>query len=749
MILPAQEGLGMRSLNQHGIPFTCVPWQQLDIVGDAPPGTYRSRGSDPQFRQVCRLAPGWVRIRFKMSSPARARAEIRVDTGAGLDDAECVERVSFCGALERDFYLRLTCPVFGFRLDPLDMEGQFHLETFEVRPVSRLALLRHAFLSALRPGTSSRRPMASLSHGWRALRTGRWAVLKQQLLSSVSGPSALAPPPYDAQAAYHAWRLKRQVTAANRQRMRIAAAAMIDAPLLSILLPVSNQPASFVRETLASVLRQPYPRWDLYLVGRGATGARLSEILERLAPGDARIYIVASDTDQRDSLPLNAVLATATGRYVLLLDAGDELADDALYRLAEEVVADSQADMLYSDEDLLGPDRARCRPFFKPDWSPDYLLSCSYTGRLAAYRTSLVRELGGFRAEVAPAHDHDLALRFAVRGARVRHLAAVLYHRRDPGNQTPTSALAESQRRALAAYLNGIGHAGSIEPGPTPALHRLRLAVTDRRLVSIIIPTAYQAVTVRGEVTTYLARCLASIRNRTTYPNYEIVLLDNGRAPADLDLSMHHRKITRQVYALPFNWAAAMNQGAARAKGSHLLFLDDDTEVLTPDWIESLLEFSQLPEIGAVGARLQFPDGRLQHSGVTILDGVPGHPFYGEPATHPGYYFSNLVPRNYSAVTGACLMTGAEVFRQLGGFDDHFGTNFNDIDYCLRVGVSGRRVVCTPYARLIHYETATKRDFSPAEFEAFTERWRRLCPRDPFSNPNLSTRFHDFRIESE
>jgi GT2 family glycosyltransferase len=240
-----------------------------------------------------------------------------------------------------------------------------------------------------------------------------------------------------------------------------------------------------------------------------------------------------------------------------------------------------------------------------------------------------------------------------------------------------------------------------------------------------------------------------SIFAKSTYPSFEIVILDNGEVSPDAVGFIVRPEVMRLPYEQPFNWARAMNQGAARAGGDHLLFVNDDTEVLSPDWLEGLVEFSQLPEIGAVGARLEFPDGRIQHVGVTLLDDIPTHAFYGYPGAHPGYEFSSIVPRNCSAVTGACLMTRSEVFREVGGFTESFALNYNDIDFCLRVRETGRRIVFTPYARLCHHEAATRSIDVQVELAAFKTRWGGRSLRDPYYNPNLSTRFNDYRIESD
>jgi GT2 family glycosyltransferase len=401
--------------------------------------------------------------------------------------------------------------------------------------------------------------------------------------------------------------------------------------------------------------------------------------------------------------------SASKGDLVTFLNPGDTLSEHALFQVARAIVAEPDLDMLYSDEDRIDEDGRHVEPFFKPDWSPETLRSFHYTGGLAVYRADLVRELG-FKLDEG-IEEYDLALRIAGRFARVKHVADVLYHRRVPPAPRANDLSLPVPR--------GTGRL----PHPLP-------------LVSIIVPTAYQA--------DFFLRCLESIHQKSTYPNYEILVLDNNAPPPEMLETLRDRGIGRMPYALPFNWARTMNQGAAVARGDHFLILDDDTEVISPDWIERLLEYSLQKEIGVVGARLQFPDGRLQHAGVTILDGIPGHPFYGYPEDHPGYFFSSVLPRNYSAVTGACLMTKAEVFRSVNGFDESFASNFNDVDYCLRVRQKGWRVVCNPHVRLIHHETATKSAFLSHELAAFQKRWKHL--QDPYSNRNLCKRFHDFRI---
>jgi glycosyltransferase involved in cell wall biosynthesis len=706
-----------------------VPWQQLERLASE---SWLAHGVDPQFRVACRMPAGWYRIRFAMSCAFRARLEIFADTGQGLETADCIERMNLRGAMTRDFFVNIPRPVSGFRFDPVDTPGEFRLDDWSIEPVSRTFVAWKALTAAIRTMRCDWATTFTLVRNAGLLLRGRMKTIKHKLLEHISGPSLLAPPPYDPVEAYAAWRRRRQLTNGDRVRMKSAIAAMPTPPLISVIMLVRDERESEWQRALDSVRKQIYPHWELCIGFPGSVDAQTFLARNR----DPRIKPIFLPNSAHRTL-WNA----ATGAFIALMDPGDRLAEHALFAVVTRANEMPEADMIYSDEDFSGAEDAL--PFFKPDWSPEYLLSFPYTGRLAIYRTSLVRELGGLRDELGPAVEYDLALRIAAHSQRIEHVADVLYHG-SPTRQRGPASLAAASASCARALQDSLKEQANVEPGPAPGLHRVRFVV-GRPLVNIIIPTAYRQLACGGE--TFLSRCLNSIRTKSTYTNYGIVLLDNDAAPPELVPELSGWKITRLPYTQPFNWAAAINQGAALAEGEHFLVLDDDTEVITPDWIECLLEYSQQSQIGVVGARLQFPDGRLQHAGVTVLGGVPGHTFYRRPDNDAGYFHSSIVPRNWSAVTGACLMTRAEVFRAMGGFDESFGWNFNDIDYCLRVARAGHRIVCTPFARLYHHETATKSQFSRDELERFQKRWQEAWPEDAFCNPNLSKRFHDFRIE--
>ncbi len=319
-------------------------------------------------------------------------------------------------------------------------------------------------------------------------------------------------------------------------------------------------------------------------------------------------------------------------------------------------------------------------------------------------------------------------LRLLARQPRILHVPRVLYHWRAIAGSTASGPAAKPQahRRAAAAlenYLQSSGRRGRVEDGPSTGFHRIRYEILGEPKVSIVIPSAARATVRGGRQTWFVAECVASIRRLSTYRNLEIIVVDNNDVPAELAAALNQLEVRRVSFTEPFNLSRKINLGAAAAGGEQLLLLNDDVEVISPDWIQSLLEFSQWPEIGAVGAQLLFPGRTQQHNGVAVLNGNPGHPFYQFPAEHPGYFFSSAVHRNCMAVTGACMMTRAAVFRRLGGFSDEFRVKYNDVDYCLKILAADMRIVYMPYARLYHHESVSVKESDGDELQRFKSKW--------------------------
>ncbi|MGD0091696.1 MAG: glycosyltransferase [Planctomycetota bacterium] len=716
------------------------------------PGSWVAGGSDPHFILRRSFPAGWVHVHLDIASDLESEVELSLESEDG--PGEPIPLGAIRKSLRVDRYIRLDRPVRAIRLDPLAQPGKFRLNAFTVRRVSRLWLLLRALASKLKELQSRRSFGSALAKGGRLLLSGEFRTVMAKLVQSLGGPAS-------GEVLYWIWCQQHKLNATARARMRAEADGMTDPPRFAILMLLAGARAEDLSSSLESLLRQVYPHWELRLAGADALDPRTRAIVAQYAERDGRIKV--EPTPSPCPLPQGegdvGRFAESPGRlgksphtlpagereYVALLDAGDELAEEALLAMARALKANPTLDVLYSDEDCVDRRGRRSRPFFKPDWSPEYFLAYPYTGRLAFYRAVLVGESVAQAVSLRQA-EPALLLRLLSRGARVGHVRSVLYHARAAAEtasepEARVTAAQELVRRALQEHLAATGREGTVEPGPRPGTSRVRFAISgpsssacpngDRPKVSIIIPSRCQPPKGDPQGVPYVVRCVESIVQKSTYKEYEILVLDRNEMPEALETKFKSLGARRVRYADPFNWSRVNNLGASQAAGSQFLFLNDDVEVLTPDWLESLLEFSQQPEIGTVGAKLFFPDGRLQHAGVFIIHGSPGHPYYGAPGDDPGYFYSNIVPRNYSAVTGACLMTRAEVFKAAGGFDETFSLNYNDVDYCLKVLRSGKRVVCTPFAQLLHHESVSKAGVFRAELARFRKRWPEWSEEDP------------------
>jgi GT2 family glycosyltransferase len=537
---------------------------------------------------------------------------------------------------------------------------------------------------------------------------------------------------------------------------RAAINRMQSRPLFSFVVPVYNVAEIWLRRCLDSVLKQRYPHWELCIANDASSEPHIRPLLEEYRNKDKRIKVVHCEERGHISAASNAALSLAQGDFIALLDHDDEITEDALFEIARALDLDPSADMVYSDEDKIDEDNFCSDPFFKPDWSPEYFLTCMYTCHLGVYRTALVRECGGFRRDVTGAQDYDLALRIVSRTNRVIHVPKVLYHWRTLPQSTASGGDAKSYaysaaQRALRSYLKETGIQAEVLPGPREGFHRILYEIRGEPRVSIVIPTAGRTAKLRGMKVNLVQNCVMSILGKSSWRNFEIIVIDNGDLDSEVSAFLDSSGISRLTYSAPtFNLAEKINLGCDLASGDHLVLLNDDVEVITPDWIENMLQYSQQPEIGAVGAKLLFPNGRIQHAGVVILGGCPGHPYHNHPEEEVGYYLSVQLPRNYLAVTGACMMTKTSLFREMKGFDPAFPLNYNDVDYCLRVHERGLRVVYTPYAELFHYESMSKEgpgSVNPEELSRFQSRWVEKYYLDPYYNPNLPLDYPYYRVE--
>lgn len=539
--------------------------------------------------------------------------------------------------------------------------------------------------------------------------------------------------------------------------------ASIHGPRISILVPVYNTPPRFLKACVDSVLLQTYADWELCLHDDASTHPNTLQVLSRLQKADLRIKLSRSSANQNISLATNAALEMASGEYVTFLDHDDALDPDALSQVAAAIAGNPQAEWIYSDEDKIEPSGLRHTPFFKPDWNPDLLRSFNYVTHLAVYKRELLERIGCMRPGFEGAQDYDLALRAAeaVPAQRIVHIPKILYHWR----RIPASTAADTRakpyadaagKRALREHLERTGVKAKVLSGIIPTFYRVKRQVQGEPSVAIIIPFRDRL--------DLLDRCVSSIRQRSTYRSYRLLLVDNKSSdPAVLRYlaSTEQMPDTRVIpYPHEFNYSALNNYAVSQTDCDYILLLNNDTEVIARDWLQLLLEHAQRPEVGAVGARLLFPDRSVQHAGVVLLATGPGHSFKGSLDYDHGYFGLSSVIRDCSAVTGACLMTRRELYEEAGGLDEvNLPIAYNDVDYCLRLREKGYLIVYTPYAKLFHHESVTRgyddklarKSASEAqrvksERDYMARRWSAWMTRDPYYNPNLTQTREDYRL---
>lgn len=539
-------------------------------------------------------------------------------------------------------------------------------------------------------------------------------------------------------------------------RARIEALDPAQRPLISVVMPVYNTPEKWLAKAIESVRAQIYPHWELCIADDASTAPHVRSVLDDFARRDARIKITFRAENGHISAASNSALELAQGEFVALLDHDDELAPNALAEVVLTLATAPDADWIYSDEDKIDEAGRRFDPYFKPDFLPDLFEAQNFTSHLSVYRRSLVTKAGGFRAGYEGSQDWDLALRVIdlTSPARIRHIPKVLYHwRAIPGSTA--LALGEKNYPMVAAHkalsdhfarrnepVELIRQAGDYwrvkRPRPSPA-----------PLVSLIIPTRNRA--------DLLAICIGSILAKTTYPRTEIIVVDNGSDAPDTLAYLRHLEtvgVTILRHDAPFNFSAINNLGVEHAKGELVALLNNDLEVISPEWLDELVSQAVRPGIGCVGAMLYYPDDTIQHAGVLLgVGGVANHAFYHEPRNTCAHFNRAQLVQNYSAVTAACLVVRKQIYTDVGGFNaTDLAIAFNDVDFCLRVRAAGYRNLWTPYATLYHHESPSRgSEDTPEKLARFHREvaymrhtWGPQLDADPAYNPNLSLERPDF-----
>lgn len=522
-------------------------------------------------------------------------------------------------------------------------------------------------------------------------------------------------------------------------------------PLINVVVPAYKTSAKFLREMIESLEVQTYTNWELCIANASPEDAAMSEVLREYTSKDARVKVENLKENLGIAENTNAAMEMAAGEYTGLLDHDDLLAPQALYRIVEALNQSSEEpDVFYSDEDKVTTDLSEhFQPHFKPDFNVDLLRSNNYITHFFVVRTSLIRQVGGFRREYDGAQDYDFIFRCTEAAKKICHIPEVLYHWRTHQASTadnPASKMYafEAGKRAIEAHLKRQGVEGTVSHTKDLGFYQVEYPVQGTPLVSVLIPNKDQKDT--------LKQCLDSVFSKTTYCNYEVIIIENNSQEKETweyyEELKKRNNVKIVIWESGFNYSAINNFGEKSASGEYLLFLNNDVEVINPHWMEEMLGNCQRKEVGIVGAKLYYPDDTIQHAGTIIgIGGIAGHAFLNMPRSRSGYLHKASLQMDLSAVTAACMMMKRTVFESLDGFEEALTVAFNDVDLCLRCVRAGYLVVYNPRVELYHYESKSRgsedsedkvRRFQQ-EIEFMRTRWIDLLKQgDPYYNKNLT-----------
>lgn len=561
-----------------------------------------------------------------------------------------------------------------------------------------------------------------------------------------------------AEGGYEAWLARHKVDKRTLRRQKHAAFAQ--KPLISIVIPLYCTPLPYLKELLESVRRQSYENWQLCLAD-GSPDDKAKEFIEKHYGREKRIVYRKLEENGGISVNTNEAVALATGEYLMLCDHDDTLEPDALYEIVK-AINDTGADVLYTDEDKVSMDGQHYfDPNFKPDFNLFRLRENNYICHIFVVKKSLTDETGLLRSEFDGAQDFDFILRCCEKAQKITHIPKVLYHWRchmDSTAADPSSkAYAyEAGRKAVREHYQRLGIDAKVEMTERPGWYRSHVKVQGNPLISVIIPNK--------DHTDDLELCLFSMTRKSTYRNYEILIVENNSEKEETfeyykKLPDRYPKARVLTWEKEFNYSAINNFAAKEEKGEYLLFLNNDVEILTPDWMEEMLQNCQQEDVAAVGAKLYYPDDTIQHAGVVLgLGGIAGHIMCRASREDPGYFGRMISVQEISAVTAACMMVKKSDFDAVGGLDETFQVAFNDIDLCMKFRAAGKKIIFTPYAELYHYEsksrgledTPEKQFRFDKEVKRFQEKWaQQLEMGDPYYSPNLSVTEGDCSLRED
>jgi len=589
---------------------------------------------------------------------------------------------------------------------------------------------------------------ASLQLAFSAFRRKGWRGVRERLFQIASETKG-----------YPEWHQRYStITPDLRTQIRTMISELNARPMISIIMPVYNPDLNWLVEAVGSIKQQLYPHWQLCIADDCSSDPNVRSVLRSMQNDDPRINVIFRETNGHIAAASNSAASLATGSFLALMDQDDLLAEDALFHVARIISTYPDTGLIYSDEDKIDTAGTRFDPHFKSDWNPDLFLSCNMIRNLGVYRTDIFEDLGGFHSDYNGSQNYDLALRFVerLRPDQILHIPRILYHRRVHGKNTAQSGsnknyAIQAGRRALEDHLRRQGKEASVQH--VAHGYRVNYALpTPPPMVSLIVPTR--------NALPLLHRCISSIIERTTYQNYEIIIVDNGSDDSDTLSYLEEMAEKKHIKVIrderPFNYSALNNAGVEAARGEFIGLVNNDIEVITADWLKELLSLACQPGVGAVGARLWYPNDTLQHGGVIVgLGGVACHAHRCLPRGQAGYFARAELIQTMTAVTAACLIVRKNSFKEVGGLNEtDLAVAFNDIDLCLKLREAGYRNIWTPYAELYHHESASRglednpekmRRFQ-SEVDYMRKRWNTDTFADPAYSLNLTLNAEDFSL---
>ena len=690
-----------------------------------------------------RLPRGWVRVDYEVHSKRIVAPYLFFDDGKGFRESTRLRLPPARNGVG-SVVVRLPDVVTGLRFDPVSYLGEFELGAIHITELNGLMLAISLIRTRLLGARTDDRGLLGLVDTLRsAFLRGGIAELKQGLRHQATEPLRS----YDNWSETYTELSEGDIEAIGRH-----IEALPHKPLLSVIMPTYNTPAETLRSAIDSIKGQIYQNWELCIADDASTLEETRAVLQDYEGTDDRIKVTYRETNGHISEASNTALDTAGGEFVVLVDHDDELTSHALYMLATEINRFPDVDIIYSDEDKIDDSGKADHPYFKPDFSPDMFLSQNYINHLGAYRRVLVEAVGRFRKGFEGSQDYDLALRVIERSTpdKIRHIPFVLYHWRSlegsvaAGEKEKSYAL-DAARKAIREHLKRRGIKATVNAGNDEFSHRVIYALPKKRpKVSLVVPT-------RDRIN-LLKMVVKGVQEHNDYPNWDLTIIDNGSEEPETVTYLEEITKDQRIKVIrddgPFNFSRLNNRAVRATDGEIIALVNNDIEPISRDWLSEMVRQLVQPGVGAVGAKLYYPNDTLQHGGVIVgLGGVAGHFDKRLPRDKRGYFGRATLVQNFSAVTAACMLVHRSVYEEVEGLDEvNLAVAFNDVDFCLKIRKAGYRLVWTPYAELYHHESVSRGlDTAPEKVDRFAseirimqERWDTKFESDPYYNPNLT-----------